>query len=223
MPRTARNIAAGICYHVLNRGNGRATIFRDEADYAAFVRFAAKASARFPVEVYSYCLMPNHFHLVLCPRVDNGLADWMHWTMTSFAHHIHRHHETSGRLWQGRFKAFPVQHDDHLHTVMRYVERNALQAGLVSRAEHWQWGSLAGRATGTCAKWLSPCPVNLGKDWVKRVNEPVTAREYRRFLRSLAKGAPFGTSGWTAEVAARLGLGSTLRCAGRPKSRKREV
>ena len=81
MPRTARNIAAGICYHVLNRGNGRATIFRDETDYAAFVRVAAKASARFPVEVYSYCLMPNHFHLVLCPRADNALAHWMHWTI----------------------------------------------------------------------------------------------------------------------------------------------
>lgn len=217
MPRTARNISAGICYHVLNRGNGRAKVFHDEVDYAAFVRFAAKASARFPVDVYSYCLMPNHFHLVLCPRVDRGVANWMHWTMTSFAHHIHRRHQTSGRLWQGRFKAFPIERDAHLFNVMRYVERNALQAGLVSRAEDWLWGSLAGRAAGSRPNWLRALPVSRSKDWVESVNEPVAEREYTRYLRCLAKGAPFGTPVWTAEVAARLGLESTLRSSGRPK------
>lgn len=142
MPRTARASVGGICYHVLNRGNGRMRVFHKEADYAAFLTLIGEAVERLPLRVLSYCLIPNHFHLVLLPRDDGDLSRWMQWLLTAHVRRYHRHYHGSGHVWQGRFKAFPIQRDEHLLTVMRYVERNPLRAKLVRRAEAWRWSSL---------------------------------------------------------------------------------
>ena len=142
MPRTARASAADYCYHVLNRGNGRAEVFHKRDDYAAFLDMIAAASARLPMRVLGYCIMPNHFHLILRPLGDGDLGRWMQWFLTTHVRRYRRHYGSSGHIWQGRFKAFPCQDDDHLLTVLRYVERNALRAGLVAKAEDWPYGSL---------------------------------------------------------------------------------
>ena len=126
-----------MCYHVLNRGNARATVFHDAGDFSAFVALARKATLRTPVEVFGYCLMPNYFHFVLRPSDDDALAKWMHWLLSTHAHQHPRRHGSVGRIWQGRFKAFPVKDDSYLLTVLRYVERNALRAGLVEGAASW--------------------------------------------------------------------------------------
>lgn len=142
MPRTARASAGGYCYHVLNRGNARAQIFHAPDDYHAFLRVLDLACQRIPLRVLAYCLLPNHFHLALWPYADGDLSRWMHWLQTAHVRRYHRHYQSSGHIWQGRFKAFPIQQDEHLLTVMRYIERNPLRAGLVERAEHWEWSSL---------------------------------------------------------------------------------
>ena len=144
MPRTARASVGGYCYHALNRGNGRAEVFHDADDYHAFVRLLRKACARLPMRVVGFCLMPNHFHLVLWPRDDGDLSIYAQWLTVTHVRrwHLHRHTEGTGPVYQGRFKSFPVQADDHFFTVCRYVERNALRANLVPRAEHWRWSSL---------------------------------------------------------------------------------
>ena len=103
MPRTARASAGDICYHVINRGNGRAVVYRKEADYAAFADLIALANARLPMRVLGYSLMPNHFHLVLWPHGDGDLSRWMQWLMTSHVRRYHRHYGTSGHVWEGRF------------------------------------------------------------------------------------------------------------------------
>ena len=146
MPRTARSVTAGACYHVINRGNNRAQVFGCAAHYRAFLELIAAAQGRAPVELLAACLMPNHFHFVVIPGEPGALARWMQWLLTTHVRRLHRREGTSGRVWQGRFKAFPIQHDEHLLTVMRYVERNALRAGLVDDAVAWPWGSLAWRA-----------------------------------------------------------------------------
>ena len=108
MPRTARSCPGGYTYHVLNRGNARTTVFHRSEDYDAFLELMAEASARVPMRVLAYCLMPNHFHLALWPREDGELSRWMHWLMTT---HVRRHlmrYRSSGHVWQGRFKAFPA-------------------------------------------------------------------------------------------------------------------
>lgn len=142
MPRTARASVGDMCCHVINRGNGRATVFHKAADSDAFVTLLARASARLPMRLLAYCLVPNHFHLVLWPLGDGDLGRWMQWPLTAHVRRYHQHYRTSGHVWRGRFKAFPVQDDAHLWTVLRYVERNPLRAGLVSRAEDWPWSSL---------------------------------------------------------------------------------
>jgi putative transposase len=138
MPRTSRAAQGGYCYHVLNRGNGRRTVFCDEDDYGFCAVLLRRACARVPVRVLSYCLMPNHFHVVLWPQADDDLALWMHWLLTSHVARHRKRYRTTGHVWQGRFKAFPIEEDEHLLTVLRYVERNPLRANLVSRAEDWR-------------------------------------------------------------------------------------
>ena len=216
MPRTARASVGGLIYHALNRGNRREAVFHELADYYAFVAAIAEASRRLPVDLFGYCLMPNHFHLVLRPHADGDLGRWMRWLLTAHAQRYHRHYKTTGHVWQGRHKAFPIQDDDHLATVLRYVERNPLRAGLVARAEHWKWSSLPGRLADDPSLWRG-APSSRGPEWVERVNEPLSAGDLRRLRASVDRERPFGSDDWTDRTAAALGLESTLRGRGRPK------
>jgi len=108
MPRTARASVGGVIYHTLNRGNRREAVFHKPADYDAFVQAIADAVQRVPLDVFGYCLMPNHFHLVIRPRGDGDLGRWMRWLLTAHAQRYHRHYKTSGHVWQGRFKTAPT-------------------------------------------------------------------------------------------------------------------
>ena len=151
MPRTARSIVSGVYYHVINRGNNRATVFSEPRGFDAFVDLMGRAQSRRPIDVAAVCLMPNHFHLLVRVSVGTDLAAWIHWLLTTYAAWHHKRHNTSGRIWTGRFKAFPSQDDRHLLTVARYIERNALRANLVPRAELWPWSSLHWRLDAVAA------------------------------------------------------------------------
>jgi len=145
MPRTARAIVGDCCYHLINRGNQKAQVFHDESDYTQFLALISRAQDRLPLSLFAACLMPNHVHLVVRPADARDLSRWTHWLFTTHVRWYHARYATTGRIWQGRFKAFIVQEDHHLLALMRYVERNALRANLVERAEDWRWGSLAWR------------------------------------------------------------------------------
>ncbi len=221
MGRPQRNAEGGLIYHVLNRANARLTIFDDDEDYAAFERVLVEAIALHEMRLLAYCLMPNHFHLVLWPRADGDLSRFMRRVTLTHTQRWHAHHGTAGtgHLYQGRFKSFPVESDDHFLTVCRYVERNALRANLVERAEDWRWGSLAvRRAKGEKDRpALTPWPIDRPRDWKARVNRPFRPAEEEAVRRSLQRGQPFGSESWQAAVAARLGLESTFRPRGRPR------
>ncbi len=222
MGRPLRSAEGGLIYHALNRANARLTIFADEGDYLAFERILAEAVARQQMRLLGYCLMPNHFHLLLWPGGDGDLSRFMRWlTLTHTQRwHAHRHSAGSGHLYQGRFKSFPVQGDAHFYTVCRYVERNALRAGLVARAESWRWGSLwrAVQATETSTTLqLTAWPVARPPDWVARVNTAMGPEEEEAMLRSIRRGQPFGSTDWQSLTAKRLGLESVFRPRGRPK------
>ncbi|MGO9922116.1 MAG: hypothetical protein ACLQIB_46390, partial [Isosphaeraceae bacterium] len=113
-----------------------------------------------------------------------------------------------GPLYQGRFKSFQVQCDDHLLSLLRYVERDALSAGLVERAELWRWSSLRSRAHGDKAvkALLSPWPVERPANWTVRVNAPLTAKEFDRVRVSIARGRPYGAENWVTQTVSQLGL-----------------
>lgn len=209
----------GFCYHVINRGNGKAQVFHDPYDYQAFRKLLGVGRRK--MKLVAYCLMPNHFHLVVWPEEDDQLSRWMQWLLTC---HVRRHHlryGTSGRVWQGRYKSFPIQHDQHLLRVLRYVERNPLRAGLVRRAEEWRWSSLHDRASSG-ALLLSEPPVGRLVDWIEFVNEPGTETDLQALRTSACRGRPYGDSPWTDLTVSRLGLESTLRSAGRPRGAPRQ-
>src|SRR5438445_2015681 len=185
MPRTARAAVGGYCYHVINRGNGRAEVFHKDADFAAFARLLRAGLARSDIRLVRYCLMPNHFHLVLWPVNDDDLGAFMQWLLTTHVRRYHKHYHSSGHVWQGRFKAFPIEQDEHLLTVLRYVERNAARAGLVERAEAWRWSSLRWWLEPGQMRFLDPGPVPRPTNWVELVNEPATEEQLQRLRRSV--------------------------------------
>src|SRR4051794_17979624 len=139
MGRALRTDVGGLVYHVLNRANARLPLFAKAGDYDAFERVLSEAHDRYGTRILAYCVLPNHWHLVLWPEKDGELSRFTGWlTLTHTQRwHAHYHNVGSGHLYQGRFKSFPVESDEHLLTVCRYVERNPLRAGLVERAEDW--------------------------------------------------------------------------------------
>jgi putative transposase len=219
MPRTHRASVGGLCYHVINRGVAGLEVFHEQADYRAFLDMMAEGNERLPMRLLALCVMPNHFHLVLRPHGDGDLSRWMHRLMTSQVARYRGEHEQGGlgHLWQGRFKAFPVQGGRHLLRVMRYVEANPLRAGLVPRAEQWPWSSLALRRGDPPAGLLSPWPVRRPSDWLARVNRPQRQGELEGLRRSVNRQSPYGGEVWVRRTAAELGLESTLRPRGRPR------
>ena len=208
-------------YHVLNRAVARLALFEKDTDYEAFERVLAEAMDKHPTRLLSYAVMPNHWHMVIWPREDGELTQFVRWLTHTHVMRWHAHFKTSGsgHLYQGRFKAFPVQTDEHFYTLLRYVERNAQRAGLVERAEHWRWSSLWRRVSGgpQARRLLHRWPLPEPADWIEHVNRPQTEAELKAVRRAIQRGAPFGSSQWQLRTAKRLGLEWTLRARGRPR------
>ena len=136
MGRAKRIDTGGIVYHVINRANGRLRIFKKRADFEAFERILAEGIERFGMRVCGYCIMGNHWHLVLWPRDDGDMSQFMRWVTLTHTQRWHVAHGTVGigHVYQGRYKSFPVQGNSHYLTVMRYVEANPLRAKMVETA-----------------------------------------------------------------------------------------
>ena len=218
MPRTARATEAGMIYHVLNRGNGRMRIFHKAGDYQAFERVLAEGLERYPVELLTYSLMPNHWHLVVRPRTDSALGRWMGWVGVT---HVRRYQEQyhsrgGGHLYQGRFKSFPVSEDEYFLALCRYVEANAVRAGLVERAEEWRWSGLWRRsqrqADGDLR--LTAWPLERPRNWLTLVNRGLNDERLEAIRTCVERGRPLGPDAWVGDTAERLGLEFTLRGPG---------
>ena len=221
MGRALRVTAGGLAYHVLNRANARMHIFDKSKDYEAFEQILAEAVRRYKMRLLAYCVMPNHWHLVLWPREDGDLSAFVGWLTLTHTQRWHAHRDSvgTGHLYQGRFKSFLVESDDYLWTVCRYVERNALRGGLYERAEQWRWSSLWRREFGDteCRAVLSKWPIDLPKDWVRRVNRAESQRDLEALRRCVNRGQPFGGEDWVERITKRFGLGSMFRPRGRPR------
>ena len=219
MPRQKRADEAGAIYHALNRGNARRTIFHKPEDYEAFVRVLHEGLGRYAVDLFSFTLMPNHWHLVLRPGEDGEMGRMLRWVTATHTQRYHAHYHTSGEgsLYQARFKSFPVADDDHFLLVCRYVERNPLRAGLVERAEQWPYGSLWRWLQKSEPKLLAPWPIARTPHWIERVHQPLTDPELAAVRTCVQRGRPLGDARWVREVAQRTGLQYTLRARGRPR------
>jgi putative transposase len=218
MPRPLRHIEPGLIYHVLNCGNGRMMIFRTDADFEAFLKILAEGLKRFDVELLAWCLMSNHWHLVLRPRRAGQLQAFMQWiTLTHVRRHHEHHRRACGHLYQGRYKHFPVEQDEYLLVLLQYVEGNALRAGLVERAQDWPWSSLHQRLRKKNVSPLSDWPVDRPADWTRTVNQAMEEPKRKQVRQSIERDRPLGSPAWVRKMSARLGLEQTLRERGRPR------
>ena len=208
-------------FHVINRAVARLTLFEKEEDYEAFERVLQQAFDRVPLPIYSYIVMPNHWHFVVRPKTKSQVTDFFRWlTHThTMRWHAHYHTEGTGHLCQGRFKTFPIDEDDHLLAVIRYVERNALRAGLCERAEDWRHGSLWRTYQGDneARRLLGRWPIARPRTWKAMVNRPQSDAEENSIRDCLRKGKPFGSPQFVTQSSVRLKLQHTLRPRGRPR------
>jgi putative transposase len=220
MGRARRAADGGVVYHVLNRANARLPIFERDEDFAAFERILAEGRERYDMRILAYCLLSNHWHWLLWPKRDGDLSRFVGWVTLTHTQrwHANRGSTGSGHVYQGRFKSFPIQDDDHFYVVCRYVERNALRAMLVEQAEQWQWSSLWRWKFGTAKEkeLLSNWPVARPRGWTAHVNAPQTEAELEAIRRCVRRGQPFGDERWTERMVKRLGLETTMRPRGRP-------
>jgi putative transposase len=220
MPRGPRNLQDGLIYHVLNRGNFKSVVFHNSCDYRGFLKLIEDSKENHTIDMFAYCLMPNHFHFVLRPRIAEHLSKGMHWLMNN---HIQRYriiYQSSGHIWQDRFKQFPVQQDKHFLTVLRYVERNPVRANLVPSAKDWPWSSFKLRMKNEPNSIIDIPPIELPNDWGEFVNQPLTEKELESVRYSVNRQAPFGSEKWKKRISKELGLERTLRPRGRPKKKK---
>ncbi len=220
MPRQPRNALGGQVYHVLNRANARVQIFDNNEDYQLLESVLEEAVEKFEMRLLAYCIMPNHWHLVLYPHKDGDLSEFMKWLTNTHTKRWHALKKTTGEghLYQGRFKSFIVQNDRYFLTLIRYVERNAKKANLVKRAENWKWSSVWRRESGTVKqkKFLSSWPVPEPEDYLLLLDEPQTHEE-ETIEKSIQRDRPYGEEGWVSGIVKKLGLQSTMRPRGRPK------
>ena len=215
MPRIPRGQQGGHAYHVINRGNGRTTVFHKSQDYEAFLSLLTEAKKRHRVKIFGFCVMPNHFHLVLEPAHQTALSQFMQWLLTSHVRRYHKHYGTSGHIWQGRFKSFPVQRDEHLITVLRYVLQNPVRAGLSETIHEWPWSSARRR------QLIDRLPTDEESSRSVPLENPLDELQVVAVRECLNRQRPYGQSEWQREMAETFGLGSTLRSRGRPRSEKK--
>jgi putative transposase len=195
MPRTARVVVPGVPHHVTQRGNRRHPTFFSATDYATYLRIAANTFAEAKVQVWAYCLMPNHVHLIATPSDEEGLAQAVAATHVRYTRHINRREGWSGYLWQGRFASFPMD-ETHLRLCARYVGLNPVRAGLVKRSADWPWSSVRAHLTDEADPLLTrePLATLLGTEMSTFFDVDV-ADEGLHLLRSATKiGRPLGSA-----------------------------
>ncbi|MDO8748762.1 MAG: transposase [Candidatus Omnitrophota bacterium] len=222
MPRVRRTDIGEYVYHIINRANARVQIFDSDKDYQLFEIILEEAVEKFDMRLLSYCIMPNHWHLVLYPKNDGELARFMGWLTNTHTRRWHTEKGTigQGHLYQGRYKSFLCQDSNHFLTLARYVERNARRANLVKKAENWKWSSVWRRENGAIKqnKLLSTWPVSAPKDYLNWLNQAQTEGDEEAIKKSITKGSPYGDDNWVKSVIKRFSLEQTLRKVGRPKA-----
>lgn len=221
MPRNARVDVGNEIYHVINRANGRHKIFNTKTDYQIFEKLLLETKELGDMRILAYIVMPNHWHIVLYPKKDGDLGTFMHRLTNAHTRKVHALTKTngSGHLYQGRYKSFLVENDNHLLAVIKYVERNAVRAKLVRQCENWQWGSARRRMQGTTLekKLLSPSPVPLPNGYKEWIN---TSDKLEDLVRaSVLKDIPYGRETWVNTMVTNYHLESVLHSPGRPKKK----
>jgi putative transposase len=225
MGRPLRPVADGLVYHAINRGNNRDRVFVDDADFSAFLRGLGQTKQRYPFDLFGYALMSNHFHLLLRPHPSQSISRILQSLTVAHTWRYHRRQRSVGHVWQGRFKSPIIEGDEHLLTVLRYVEANPLRAGMVADLKDYAWTSYAAHGLGQADALLSEVPVWSGLApteaarqafWRQWVHEPLTERELAALRRSVTTGRPYGGESWVKAMGLQLSVSLAPKRRGRP-------
>ena len=213
MARKNRFAAPGLTYHVVNRGNDRKIVFRQNFDYIAFIELLAEARRKFEVFVYGYCLMPNHFHLLIEPRAHGALSAFMQRVTGRYACTLRQQTNTvgHGHVFQRRFWNAAIYNDLAFVSVLRYIEANPIRASLVPGADLWPWSSFTDRAL-RARKILSPLPLPLPPDWSELVTVSQSEEALMKIRSELTRCA--GRPRQNAEMGQAPSVGVPQNCGG---------
>ena len=206
MTRLPRLVLPGVPYHVTQRGNRRQQTFFEQGDYALYRDLLAQSAERAGAEVWCYCLMPNHVHIIVVPSHEDGLRQTFADTHRRYTGYINARNRWTGHLWQGRFGAVAMD-EAHLAAAVRYVSLNPVRAGLVRRAADWRWSSVAAHLAGQDDALVSVAPVlERYSDFAGFIGDPNTDEPAYRALRmSETSGRPLGGPDWLEELEAATG------------------
>ena len=195
MPRIARVIATQYPHHITQRGNNRAIVFFDDEDRQTYLKLLALYAEKHHFQIWAYCLMNNHIHLLAVPEAETSLARGIGLTNQVYTQYLNRKLNQSGRIWQNRFFSCVVENNNYLWAVARYIERNPLKVGLVEKAEAYRWSSAKAHITGASDNllgttlWPSPQDQSAYAEFVVAEDEE-TDNAIRRATRT---GRPFGS------------------------------
>lgn len=224
MPRIARVCAIDYPHHITQRGNNREAVFFDNEDREFYLKALSRYSQQWEFDIWAYCLMTNHVHILSVPKRKESLARGIGSTNLVYTQYMNRKYKRSGRLWQNRFFSTIVEDDPYLWAVVRYIERNPVRVGLVQRAEDYKWSSCKAHVLGFKDSILT------GKGWLEEDN----VQAYKEFLRNDDKeieksirnatttGRPLGSVSFTQLLEKELGRSLLPKKAGRPKKKKGE-
>ncbi|MDD4908374.1 MAG: transposase [Candidatus Omnitrophica bacterium] len=225
MARRPRLLAIGTPCHIVQRGNNRNNIFYRDEDYLFFLEVLSEAKEKYPCYIYSYCLMINHFHLLIEPKEKNNIGSLMKFVGVKYVHYVNKHYNRTGTLWEGRFKSCIIEAESYFLSCLKYIEMNPVKANIVSSPESYRWSSYRVRAYGDKNKIVDIDP------WYKSLGEDDIIRQvnYRRFFQKensktieevisdmTNKNGVVGSSGFKKKMERAAGMEIVIRRPGRP-------
>jgi putative transposase len=220
MPRIARVVAVGLPHHVTQRGNNRGQVFFGDDDKRFYLWTLAQYRRKYAVDIWGYCLMDNHMHALAVPHEPDSLARCFAGTNLIYTQQTNRKQGRSGRLWQNRFFSCPVDKDEYLWPVLRYIDRNPVRSKTVPRAWEYQWSSARHHVTGEVDPLLNE------PDWLLA---ELRRQNYRSYLRDepeektaeirrvTVTGRPLGGAVFLSVLESRLERVLSVQKRGRPR------
>jgi len=223
MPRISRAIAVGYPHHITQRGNYRQTVFAVAEDYARYLELLNQYARRHSLEIWAYCLMPNHVHIVAVPGADDSLASVFRTVHMLYSQFHNRKADTIGHLWQGRYYSCALD-ETHVHAAVRYVEMNPVRAGIVASAEDYPWSSAKSHVTGIADPILSGSCflVETIRDWKQYLAEAPDQTVGTKLIKSTRTGRPCGEDNFVKRLEALLCRTFATLPPGRRYTRKDE-
>ena len=204
MPRIARIVIPGLPHHVTQRGNRRLPTFFCDNDYKRYLQIMAELCTKWDVEIWAYCLMPNHVHLIAVPGTQEALAGAIGEAHRRYTWIVNSREKWNGFLWQGRFSSFPMD-EAHLYLAARYVELNPVHAGLVKHAWQYRWSSAIAHINKRDDNLVRVAPLlNMFGDWKKYLEHDVTTEDSAKMERHEKNGVPLGNESFMREIEKRF-------------------